>query len=112
MSSQINAVDTIPPTFPYFPPDTVLDCTEAYPQPGDSAIWMATAADDFCPFEVSWTDSLAAGSCAGADTLFRTFTAIDDCENTTTQVQILSVLLTPSAVHHRLAGRHPHRLWF
>ena len=85
----INAVDTIPPTFPYFPPDTVLDCTETYPQPGDSAIWMATAADNFCPFEVTWTDSLAAGSCAGADTLFRTFTAIDDCENTTTQVQIL-----------------------
>lgn len=85
----INAVDTIPPTFPYFPPDTVLDCSEAYPDPADDAIWMATAEDNFCPFDVTWADSLVAGECLGNDTLFRTFTAIDDCENTTTMVQTL-----------------------
>lgn len=85
----ISAVDTIPPTFPYFPPDTVLDCSMEYPSPGDDPIWMATAEDNFCPFAVTFEDSLVAGACLGSDTLFRTFTAIDDCENTTVQTQVL-----------------------
>ena len=85
----IEAVDTIPPTFPYFPPDTVLACDEAWPQPNDAPVWTATVEDNFCPFEVTWEDSISSGACLGTDTLFRVFTAVDDCENTTVQTQTI-----------------------
>lgn len=85
----IEAVDTIPPTFPYFPADTTLDCSEDWPAPTDAAIWMATAEDNFCPFDLIWEDSVSTGACLGNDTLFRTFTAIDDCQNMTSQTQVI-----------------------
>lgn len=91
---QITAVDTIPPTFVYFPEDTVLSCEEVWPLPTDSAEWMATAEDNFCPFGVSWNDSIVAGDCPGDSILYRTFTAIDDCDNTTSQVQVISIVDT------------------
>jgi len=91
---EIEAVDSIPPTFVYFPEDTVLSCEGSWPQPTDSAIWMATAEDNFCPFGVSWNDSIAPGDCPGDSVLYRTFTAIDDCDNITTQVQTISIVDT------------------
>ena len=85
----IEAVDTIPPTFPYFPEDATLGCDEEWPQPDEDAAWLAVADDNFCPFEVTWQDSIVAGECLGTDTLFRTFTAVDDCQNTTDSVQVI-----------------------
>jgi len=85
----VEAVDTIPPFFTYVPADTALDCTEDWPLPTDSAFWMATADDNFCPTGVSWEDTVVAGPCLGVDTLFRMWTAIDDCGNTTDSLQTI-----------------------
>lgn len=86
----ISAVDTVPPTFPFVPGDTTIACSEDWPQPEDGAEWMATAEDNFCPFDVVWNDSIVPGNCLGTDTLFRVFTAIDDCGNTTDSLQVIT----------------------
>ena len=91
---EIIAVDTVPPSFVYFPEDTVLSCEAGWPQPTDSSIWLATAEDNFCPFGVTWNDSIVQGDCPGDSLLYRTFTAIDDCANTTSQVQVISIVDT------------------
>jgi hypothetical protein len=50
---------------------------------------MATAEDNCSLVEVSWDDLIVPGDCPGIDTLFRTFTALDSCGNTTSQVQTM-----------------------
>ena len=42
--------------------------------------------------EATYTDSVATGSCANASVITRTWTLIDDCDNTTTLVQTITVV--------------------
>ena len=103
----------IAPTFVYFPMDTVLECGDALPVnlPVSSTTWpwQRTTAG---PLDITWADTLVTGACQGTDTLFRTFTAIDACGNTTTQVQTLFHIDTTAPTGHRChehtgTGDHP-----
>lgn len=78
----ITVVDVTPPEFASFPPDTALACS----QWDDLASFgdQIEITDDSCDPDslfISHVDSISAGNCAGNFTLFRTFTAQDNCGN-------------------------------
>ncbi len=83
----IQIIDTIPPTFTFTPDSIILNCGETIPV--DSAI-----AIDICGgmMNMSFTDSLYAGDCAEMEFLNRTWTATDECGNTSTYIQLITLL--------------------
>lgn len=86
----IDIIDTVAPVITFFPEDVTIACTDAWPMPGESSEWMATAEDACTDVSVTWTDEIVPNACPGSSTLTRTFTATDDCGNATSQVQTIT----------------------
>jgi hypothetical protein len=84
-ASQIVTIeDTSAPTFVSVPANITIECGDATPTD------MATA-DDICgTVSVVVAETVGTPSCAG-DAIVRTFTATDECGNTATAVQIVTI---------------------
>jgi hypothetical protein len=93
-TTEVTVNDTTPPTLS-LPADKVLEC------PGDprtNVTGVATALDDCGKVTVSYSDSITNG-CGGTKVIARTWTATDQCGNTTSAVQTITVRdTTPPAL--------------
>ncbi len=94
-SQRVTVVDTTPPVIAC-PPNATVQCDQLS---DPAATGMATATDNCDPvFEITYSDSVAPGSCPQAKVVTRTWTAKDDCQNTSTCVQIITVVDTTPPV--------------
>ncbi|MDG4717128.1 HYR-like domain-containing protein, partial [Winogradskyella marincola] len=86
----ITVEDTIAPTFTV-PADITIECDV---DPSDLSITGdVTDEADNCStgLEATYTDSVANGTCANESVITRTWTLTDECDNTTTLVQTITV---------------------
>jgi hypothetical protein len=93
----ITVVDTTDPVITC-PADVTIECDE-FGRPPETP-GTATATDN-CDGDVTitYSDSSAAGACAQASVITRTWTATDDCGNTDVCVQVITVVdTTPPAI--------------
>ena len=82
----ITVQDTTAPTFvEALPTDSTVQC-DAVP----TAVTL-TATDNCGEANVTFEEAIAQGSCPGAYTITRTWTATDACNNVTTHVQTITV---------------------
>ncbi len=81
-------LDLVPPTFTV-PADTIIDCgVNTLPaSTGD----VTDEADNCSTASVSFTDVVVAGSCPVLFTINRTWIASDECDNTSTSLQVITV---------------------
>ncbi|RSK38207.1 gliding motility-associated C-terminal domain-containing protein, partial [Mangrovimonas spongiae] len=89
----INVVDTTNPTFSV-PQDITIECDQ---DPTDLTLTGdVTDEADNCSadIEATYTDSVADGNCPSESIITRTWTLVDDCDNTTTQTQTINVVDT------------------
>ncbi|MFC0605836.1 beta strand repeat-containing protein, partial [Winogradskyella pulchriflava] len=89
----ITVQDTTPPTFTA-PADLTIECDV---DPTDLSITGdVTDEADNCSngLEATYSDTVAAGSCANESTITRTWSLTDECNNTTTLVQTINVVDT------------------
>ncbi|MCA0153252.1 Ig-like domain-containing protein, partial [Winogradskyella vincentii] len=95
-SATFTIVDTTKPSIVGVPADTSAEC-DSIPLPANPI------SSDNCDnnVDLSFNESTIPGSCPGAYTLQRTWTATDDCGNTTSAVQTITVVDTTDPV---LAG--------
>lgn len=84
----ITVVDTTAPIFDSTPPDLTAEC-DAVPVPA-----AVTAVDNCAVPAVSFTESIEPGDCTGRSTVVRTWVATDDCGNSTTYTQRITVVDT------------------
>ncbi len=84
----ITVVDTTAPEFTDVPADATYECDEEIP-----AI-NAEAEDNCGDVTVTWEDSIADGDCPQEYTITRTFTAMDECGNSSTETQTITVVDT------------------
>ena len=83
----ITQEDTTPPTLE-IAEDATIECDQALPEPSSSA-------DDACgAVSVEVTEEIVAGDCPQEMTVLRTYTATDDCGNSTSAVQTIHVVDT------------------
>ncbi|PCJ80389.1 MAG: hypothetical protein COA49_09140, partial [Bacteroidetes bacterium] len=87
-SQTITVVDTTGPSFDTVPEDYTIECSEAL------ILDMATASDLCSQAVVEVASVEVAGDCANEYTMIRTFTATDECGNTTLVDQTISVVDT------------------
>jgi large repetitive protein len=89
----INVQDTTDPWFTYVPYNMTYECDQDIPA-------INAQASDNCSEEVTvtWADVITAGNCAYNYTITRTFTAVDDCGNSATATQIITVQDTTAPV--------------
>jgi large repetitive protein len=80
----------IPPEFIDFPANTEIECTdfEGMPEP------LVTFTPGCANTELTFTDSIVQGSCAGSFTLIRTYVLSDDCGNNVSQDYVVTVVDT------------------
>ena len=93
ISQTITVADTTPPTFTV-PVSITIECDQ---DPSDLTITGdVTDEDDNCSsgLVATYTDTSAAGSCPSESTITRTWTLIDDCDNTTVLNQTISIVDT------------------
>jgi hypothetical protein len=90
----INAGDTESPVFTSVPADETIECSTGVPSPG------TVTATDNCDTDVNivLNEQIIPGSCAGSFIVIRTWTATDDCGNSTTAVQTINAGDTESPV--------------
>jgi len=102
----IHIVDTTPPVLSPRPADLTLECDAAVPPP------VTVTAKDNCDSSVptSFNEQRIGGSCPANYTLKRTWSATDDCGNTATHVQTITVRDTKPPVIHNVAAT-PNVLW-
>ncbi|MCB0781366.1 MAG: hypothetical protein KDC03_17890, partial [Flavobacteriales bacterium] len=83
----ITIVDTQAPVLQFVPDDITVGC-DAIPEPSAAVI-----ATDDCKewMPVSFQETLVPGSCPGSYTLQRTWSATDDCGNTASSTQVITV---------------------
>src|ERR1043166_3509359 len=87
----ITVVDTTPPVISC-PGDNTVNCTNSTDV---AATGNATATDDCSGVAaITHTDATTPGSCAGNYTITRTFTATDNCSNSASCVQHITVVDT------------------
>ncbi|MFC0605838.1 HYR-like domain-containing protein, partial [Winogradskyella pulchriflava] len=89
----INVVDTTAPTFTA-PADLTIECD--VDATDLSITGDVTDEADNCSsgLEATYTDTVAAGSCANESTITRTWSLTDECNNTITLVQTINVVDT------------------
>src|SRR5690606_30857707 len=87
----ITIADYTPPAITC-PAALTIECTASTVPAAGTAVGSATATDN-CDSEVTptYSDMTVAGDCAQEYTITRTWTAIDDCGNSNTCVQIITV---------------------
>ncbi|MFK8055683.1 MAG: gliding motility-associated C-terminal domain-containing protein [Saprospiraceae bacterium] len=83
---RVNVVDTQAPTFASVPQAVTISCDEAVPT-------TAATATDNCDTQVSVTETerTVAGDCADRYEVIRLFTATDNCGNTATAEQVITI---------------------
>ena len=88
----VTLVDNTPPVFTSVPADYTIECDQAITYDD------ATAEDNCSGATVSVSEVITPGSCPAEYTLVRTFTATDNCDNSSTAVQTITVVDTTSPV--------------
>jgi hypothetical protein len=84
----IQVVDTTPPTFTSVPANVTITCPNPLPPVG-----TPTATDNCMgSVSISYLGQTASGSCPSGHTVTRTWRATDVCGNSTTAVQVITVL--------------------
>ncbi|HRI60599.1 MAG TPA: SprB repeat-containing protein, partial [Saprospiraceae bacterium] len=84
----VDAGDATPPVFdPPLPQDITISCSDPVPSP---ATLTATDNTDTNPL-VTFSESETPGACPQERTITRTWTATDDCGNSTQHVQVITV---------------------
>src|SRR5205823_9912788 len=83
----ITVRDTIKPSLT-LPPDVVLECPAT--NTGTNATGVATAQDSCSSVTVSYTDSVT-NNCGATKAIARTWTATDQCGNTISRIQLITV---------------------
>ncbi|MBC8883010.1 hypothetical protein H9X57_05225 [Flavobacterium piscinae] len=85
-SQTINVIDTTAPVFvEVLPTDNTVDCSQI-PAPA-----VLTAIDECSSANVVFNEVIEQGNCANQYSLIRTWVATDDCGNSVTHVQTISV---------------------
>jgi len=90
----ITVVDTTPPTIEC-PPDATVEC---YESTDPQATGMAAGQDACGEVTITYEDIKSAGDCPQAYTIVRVWTATDECNNSDTCVQVISVVDTMEPV--------------
>ncbi|MCB0761991.1 MAG: T9SS type A sorting domain-containing protein [Flavobacteriales bacterium] len=85
MTQTITVVDTTAPEFTEVPSDNEYSCEEEIPA------LNASATDNCGEVSVTFADAIIEGSCLNAYQIVRTFTATDDCGNSSTATQNIYV---------------------
>ncbi len=99
----ITVVDTTAPTFTV-PADLTIECDQ---DENDLTLTGdVTDEDDNCDttLDATYSDSVTAGSCANESVITRTWSLTDDCNNTTTLVQTITVVDTTNPIITRAAS--------
>ena len=89
----ITIVDTTAPTFT-IPADLTIECDQDETDLGLTGDVTDEADNCSTGLEATYSDSVAAGSCANESTITRTWTLTDDCGNTTTADQTITIVDT------------------
>ena len=89
----IHIIDELPPVFTVIPPNTTVSCTE-------SNIKFEIKAEDECECaDITFTDNIEDGACAGSYIIHRTYTAKDCCGNMSIHTQLITIVDdTPPAI--------------
>ena len=87
----INLLDTESPEFTFIPQDTTLSCDNDYTV---GSLGAAEAEDNCDPeVEISYADSMTLiNDCPGTAEIVRTWTALDECGNNKTVVQLITLI--------------------
>lgn len=104
----ITVQDTTAPEFAFVPGDYTAECSE------DMPMVEAVATDNCGPVSIAESILTTPGACAGEYVMTRTFTATDDCGNSTTAVQTIVVqdttapeLVIPADYTAECSDEHP-----
>ncbi|WP_179344781.1 beta strand repeat-containing protein, partial [Winogradskyella ursingii] len=89
----ITVVDTTEPTFTV-PADITIECDVDATDLTITGDVTDEADNCSTDLEVTFSDAVTAGSCANESTITRTWTLTDECDNTTTLVQTITVVDT------------------
>jgi len=87
----LTLTDNTPPVISC-PADLTIECDETIPYE------MATATDNCSGAEVTMSEEIIPGSCPQSYTIVRTFTATDNCDNSSTCAQTITVQDTTAPV--------------
>lgn len=88
MQQVITKIDVLAPNFTYTPEDVLIECLAELPTE------MAEAADNCGDPLVTFEDEIIPTECLSEYTVYRTFTATDDCGLTSSVTQIITVVDT------------------
>lgn len=87
----ITIIDTTAPTLT-IPANYTAECSDVHPMDD------ATAVDNCGEVTISVVENTIAGTCAGNYIINRTFTATDDCGNSTSDTQVITIVDTTAPV--------------
>ncbi|RXJ51353.1 HYR-like domain-containing protein [Gelidibacter gilvus] len=90
----ISIVDITPPSITV-PADITIECSDST---DPSVTGNASASDECGDVNLTFNDVVVDGSCDNMKTITRTWTAIDECGNTATEIQTISVVDTTAPV--------------
>ena len=85
----ISIIDTVPPVFFDVPNDTVVSCIDEVP-----VAPILTASDNCGYIPVDYSETVSDSTCANLLTITRTWSASDDCGNSMSATQIISIIDT------------------
>ena len=94
-------IDTTPPILTT-PPDVTIECGDAT-DPAQMGQASATDTDDPTP-TVTYSDLVNLSGCGNTGTITRTWTATDDCGNTDTGIQTITIVDTTAPAFSEPAG--------
>ena len=92
-SQTINVQDVTAPVISPLPAPTTINCPSV-------PVFVVATATDACnsPISLTFTETTTAGSCAGTYSVVRTWTAVDDCLNSSSASQVINVVDVTSPV--------------
>ena len=85
-TATIKLDDDIPPTFDEIPDNLDITCVSDLP-----ALGSITATDNCSAAKISFTEVVSDSVCINTKTITRTWIAADDCGNSTTAIQIITI---------------------